>query len=363
MINLPSKLQLWANSKGATYLLLFGFFFIVAAASHSGFIAKWALLDLQERNSVTGIMDGTAHRPFVYRQLIPTIANKVQSLENYPDSFFSLLLSNSDLDISQYYVKAKSANINGYQYGYRTILFINFLALLASLFMLRSILLKINFNQYESVLAPSAFILAFPYILSGGGYFYDSAELAFFTGAVLLSIQGKLVSLTILTLFATFNKESFLFFIPTLYPFLRENHTFKRTSLVLTIAMLIAALINLYLKNLFAGNPGSSIEFHLFNNIRAYLNFSTYFTGNVTYGLPGPSGVFVTTLIITMIIAVRGLHYVNQAWKQHMIMALFINIPLFFAFCYVGEIRNLSMLYVGLIALMAGASKSSKYNL
>jgi hypothetical protein len=41
--------------------------------------------------------------------------------------------------------------------------------------------------------------------------------------------------------------------------------------------------------------------------------------------------------------------------RQHLALAAAINIPLFLMFCAAGEMRNLSMLYVGTVALMAGA--------
>lgn len=39
--------------------------------------------------------------------------------------------------------------------------------------------------------------------------------------------------------------------------------------------------------------------------------------------------------------------------KNHIRLALIINVPLYFLFCYVGEVRDLSLLYVGIVILMA----------
>lgn len=362
MSNLTKIIQLIANSKVTSWFLLAGFFFIIAAASHSGFMIKHGLRDGDVRNSAIKMMDGKANRPFVYRQLVPIIANSVQDFIDHTDMAFLSKLKiklNATNDQNKYYANALSAKTKGYEYGYCVIYFTNFLALLATLFMLRALLIRFNFSQCESILAPSAFIIAFPYLQTVGGYFYDSVELAFFSGALLLAFQGRLLVLVLLTILATFNKESFLFFIPTLYPILREKYTIKKTLLFSGIAMLIAGLIKLYLKVKYELNTGGEFEFYLFKNIKNYLTPSTYFELEPTYGLLGPGGFSVIFVAITAIIVIRAIDYVPLIWKKHMQIAMIINIPLFLAFCWVGELRNLSMLYVGFVFFIAAAFKSS----
>ncbi len=350
-------IQSFASSKLASWLLLLGFFYTIAAASHAGFMSKYALRDGDATFSVVNMVDGTAERPFVYRHLIPAIANIGQQLVSDPNSSVFSQFKKLKLDASQNFTRATQANESGYEYAYRLVYLTNFVALFISLLLLRALLIRLGFGQLESVLAPAAFIIAFPYIQSIGGFFYDSVELAFFAAALLLAVQGRLIALLVLTVFATLNKESFLFFLPTLYPILRENNTLKKTLIVLAVAVLIAVIVKAYLQHRFQANAGSEMYVQFFDNMKAYLNPFTYLRNETTYGLPGPSGFFITTIAMIVIIAQRGKLAVNSVWKQHFMIALIINMPLFIAFCVAGELRNLSMLYVGSVVFIAAAIK------
>jgi hypothetical protein len=61
------------------FLLLF-FFLMVAAASFNGFYTKWRLNDGHPSLGLSYMVEGTAARPYVYRQLLPAIANQVQAM-------------------------------------------------------------------------------------------------------------------------------------------------------------------------------------------------------------------------------------------------------------------------------------------
>ena len=220
-------------------------------------------------------------------------------------------------------------------------------------------MLKLNFSHYDSILAPSIFIIAFPYLQTVGGYFYDSVELAFFSLALLMAAEGQLFALAIISLLAALNKESFLFFIPTLYPILRDTYNVKKTLMFLGFAMFIAGLVKLYLKAKYEANKGGEFEFWLFENLNQYLAPSTYFKFEPTYELVGPHGFSIIFIVITFIIVMRGINYVPNIWKRHIQFALIINIPMFLAFCWVGELRNLSMLYVSFVLLIAAGLKST----
>jgi hypothetical protein len=362
--DLVKKLQtfafIFANSKAASWLLLCGLFFIVAASAHSGFIAKWGFNDGGARSSFESMVSGKADRPFVYRQLLPLLAKTLQPIiaeSNIPSNIKASFLKK--FDPQKAFTRAKSANLQGYEYTYRIIYLCNFFALLASLFLLRLILLKAGYSQAEAAIAPSIFILTFPYLQTIGGYFYDSLEFAFFCGFLLLAINGKIVAIILLTAIATLNKESFLFFIPTLYPFLRATFTQKQTVLGIVVAMFLAGLVNVYLKLLYQTNGGGVVEFQLLGNLLNLLNPATYFRLDMTYGIFSPQGLFITTIPIVFIIMLRGAKHVASIWKTHMVIAAVINIPLFFAFCATGELRNLSVLFVVFVLFMAATIKTT----
>lgn len=247
-------------SNAASWLLLFSFFFIVAAAAHSGFFAKWSLRDASDSNnrySVEAMLDGTAHKPFVYRQLVPALANAADNL--FPSPFKDYIIS--CFNPNESYTRAVSANRPSYAFRYRIVYLLHFLSLFLSLFLLRSVVLSIGSGQMEASFASATFVLAFPYLQTVGGYFYDAAELAFLSAAVLAALRGQYIILLVLAAVATYNKESFFFYLLTLYPLLRRSVSQKRTAAVLSTALLISGLANLSMKMIFINNDGGLLSF------------------------------------------------------------------------------------------------------
>ncbi len=352
------KMKKVAASNMASWLLLLSFFFIVAAAAHSGFIAKWSLRDASDtpeniRYSFKSMIDGTAHKPFVYRQFVPALANAAEGM--VPSQFKDYIAKR--FNPSESYARAISANYSSYAFRYRVVYFLHFLSLLISLFLLRDVVLSVGGGQMEASFAPTAFILAFPYLQTVGGYFYVGVELAFMSAAVVAALRGKYVMLLALSAVATYNKESFLFFLPTLYPLLRFYFDQKRTVAVVLAALLISALINLLLKISFASNDGGVAEFHIWENLRNYLLPWFYRQFEITYGIPGPHGAFFMTLILGLLITVRGWPCIPQRFKTHVILCTLVNFPLFILFCATGELRNLSFLYAEFVVLLAFSMK------
>lgn len=359
MSRFSEKFKVFANSKVASWLMLLAFFYAIAAASHAGFMAKYAMRDGYEFFSLISMIDETAQKPFVYRQLLPAIGRSVQKLVTDQDSTVFSLFKKFNLDASDSYTRAVDANVAGHEYAYRVVYLISFFSLLTSLFLLRTLLLQFGYGHFEAVLAPAAFVIAFPYIQSIGGFFYDSIELAFFAGALLLVTNGYFLTFIILTIIATFNKESFLFFIPSLYPFIRQKLSCQKSSLILIGAMLLSGFVHLFLIVHYKSSAGSEMYLQIYDNLSAYFNPLVYIRNETTYGLPGPSGFFITNILLILIIAMRGYLNVAAIWKKHFLIAAAINLPLFVAFCAAGELRNLSLLYVGTVIFMAGAIQTT----
>src|SRR3954447_2250566 len=73
-----------ARSKQFQLVFFFILFFAAAAASFNGFYSKWHLREAGTtqylpRVSFEAMIDGTADRPFVYRQMLPMVANWVDA--------------------------------------------------------------------------------------------------------------------------------------------------------------------------------------------------------------------------------------------------------------------------------------------
>lgn len=209
----------------------------------------------------------------------------------------------------------------------------------------------------EASFASAAFVLAFPYLETVGGYFYDGMELAFLSAAVLATLKGRYIVLLVLAALATYNKESFFFFLPTLYPLLRFSTGKKQTVAVLLPAMLISGAINFLTKINYVSNDGGAAEFHLWTNLGNYLLPWAYRQIEVTYGMPGPHGTFFLTLIVCLLVIIRAWPFVPKMFRLHIILCMLINLPLFVLFCATGELRNLSFLYVGFVVCLAFSIK------
>lgn len=347
-----------AHSPHASRFLLFCLFWIVAAASFSGFAGKWGLRDGEPRFGAEMIINATADKPFVYRRLLPLAAEFLDHCT--PIKLKSLVLSK--IRPERTFARIQSSDDSTFRFRYICIYYFYFFALLSCLYILRMILLDFHISQLGAVLAPAAFVLAFPYIQTFGGYYYDIAELLFASLAFLLAVRGKLLLFVLLALPATLNKETFFFILPTFYPLLRQHITKNKAFLTLAAAIVLSGVINVLIKNQFAHAAGGISEFHLFENIRAYLNPLTYLQYEVTYGLAGPSGAFLGTIAATVLVFLRSWPYCPARLRHHVLIAVFINLPLFVLFCAPGEIRNLSLLFVGFVVLIGFAlDRSSIY--
>ena len=329
-------------------VLLCALFWAVASAAMSGFISKHGMPDGARGGGVEVMLDASAKKPYVYRQLAPLVANAVGTYTPQPlQTFISEWVAPEKI-----YARAQSVVKPEFRFRYIVMYYLCFISLLGSLVLLRQILLFYGFHPVAAVFAPAILVLGFPYLQTGGGYYYDSIELFFCALVFLLVLRDKLVMALAATLLATLNKESFFFFIPTLYPLLRSRYPMKRAVAWAACGVGAAGMVNLYLKLAFFDAPGKAAEFKLFRNILTYLTPSTYLQFENTYGIVAPFGVFLGSLLIFAIVVAKAWKDCTPEIRQHLILGALINLPLFFLFCAPGELRNLSLLFVGLTILI-----------
>ena len=354
-----------AVSRPASFIILAAFFWITAAAGHAGFMGKWAFRDHEHNPTydIEAMLDGTAKKPFVYRQLLPGLANITDwmlsnSARQNIEAIFVSGFTNSaikELSPEATFAKAASASHLKYHFRYMILYYASFLSLFGSLFVFRRILLDLRASQIASVLAPASLILTLPYIQTVGGFFYDNAELLFLGLGFLAALRGWITALLIVTLLGTLNKETFLFFVPALYPLLSQHYPRRQALIVTVLAFGVAAFANIAIKLIFWHNAGEAAEWHAIINLREYSSFWTYHRFEVTYGIIGPMGVFPGTILLATLLVLRGWPYCSKVVRQHIAIAALLNLPLFFLFAKVGEMRNLSLLLPGLLAIVAGA--------
>jgi hypothetical protein len=341
-----------AATKLATFILYLGIFWITAAAAHSGYIGKWGLIERADRgNSIQRMLDGTADKPFVYRQLVPVIVNLADKYTNDWIRQQTLHLASRP---SKIFVKSSLSNDPQYAYRYILVYYISFFALLLSLFVLYRILREWGMPESPALFAPIIFILAMPFLQTRGGYFYDSVELLFFSTAFWLAMQGRISLLIVLTIPATLNKETFLLFLPTLYPIVRRIAPPRAALIGVGAAMGLSGAIGLALKAIFASSAGA-IRLKLSHHLTHHLSLGNYFRKELTYGVVGPRYLSIFTLVFVVIVVLRGWRQCSSALKQHIVVAAAINFSVFLLFGSPGELRNLSLLYVGFVCMLGYA--------
>lgn len=333
--------------------LLFAVFWMVSSASYSGFSSKWGLNDRYYRNNLQRMLDGTAHKPYVYRQLLPTIANSIEEL--MPPSIVLKVTEVYQFGPFKYYTKANNLVNQSASYKFKWIIvyWAGFGFLFFSLFVMREILLYYDISALASALAPCILCLSLPIIQTIGGHVYDFSEIFFMSLAVLLTLRKRYFYLLPVAAIATFNKETFLLFILTLYPFLREDGSKIRAHTFFILQLGIALFVNVWIKTLFLNNQGGTVEFHVMENLKNYLNPISYFQVDDSYGLFAPRGLNIINLLILYILIHISWRNLNFTLKKHALIALVINLPLYFLFCATNEIRNLSFLYITFLFLLA----------
>lgn len=348
---LGARLAARARKWGAAFSLAL-VFYVAAAAGFSGYFTKWAFRE-GTGLAADAIADGTADRPFIYRQLVPQLAKRLSGLvsqerkqhliqDGYlayhgPELFFSN--SHPPADLEKRFV-------------YHVMYFLSFACLFLALPLMFRLCRDLGSSFSTSVLVPLIFAQFFPLFMTRGGYVYDAAEILMLVGAVTLALRGHWSGLLILSAVATYNKEAFFFFIPTLYPLLRSKLSARASLLSVGACGLISGCVYLGLRHAYAHNPGMTSEWQLWENLAFYANPKNYFGYEANYGLPTARGLSLPHLVLIGVLVGTAWKLLPRPFRLHTYLALTVNLPLFLMFCWRDELRNLSMLYPSLIALM-----------
>lgn len=338
-------------SKWYAAAMLAACYFVVAAAAYSGSFAKWAFRDGERWFALPQVLEGTAYRPFVYRQLVPQLANAVDRV--LPAAARESLTSVfARFGPAHDFVRATDAANPLYSVRYHVVYALGFLALWAALFALRAVCIDASGSALAGTLAPAAFMLALPFLLSVGGYFYDFFEILFLALGALAAGRGSFVGLLTATVMGTLNKESYIFFLPALYPLLAHRPA-RSGAGHLASAIGLAAVISIAVRVAYRDLPGGMAQLHLLQNIKTYIDPRSYFELEQTYGVIGPGGLSVVFIAVVIYVVARAWPEMRRPWQRHMAWAAAINLPLFLVFCYRGELRNLSLCYVAITVATA----------
>lgn len=358
------------DSAGYRRFLLVLLYGVVAAAAFHGFYTKWRLNDGHVPHSLASMVQGTADRPYVYRQFAPALANGIQGLlsaaavARISERLADPRRVNSRSGLAMRY-PASEAMQAPVTLRYHLVYYLTFLALLGAMAAMRSICLKAGASVPAATTAPLVVALLLPFFLTEGGFFYDFFEVLFMAWAILLAWRipvhspgragGRLILLAAVAAMATWNKEAFFFFVATLYPLLRLSLSRIRAAGVVAALVFVCGCVYLALRMRYAGNPGGAVSFQPGANLLYFLDPGNWFRTESTYGVALPKGLSAVMVLMIAGVAVIGWGRLPAPLRQHVLAAVAVNVPLFLLFAAEGEARNLSMLYPSLLVLMAMA--------
>lgn len=380
-------------------ILLIFLVFAVSAAAFEGFFVKWSFRDSDfqsERFSFKAFFEETAHRPFVHRQLLISVSKNLS--EVLPTEIKTVITKkiqeNNFLEQKFNEVKIQK----NFLFEYYAVYFLSFLCFFLSIFIWRRICIDLTGNLAAGTLAPLAFAIIFPYLETFGGYFYDFSELLFFALATFFAVRGYWLAIIFLTPFAEYNKESFFFFLPTLYFLLKRTLPTKKIIFSLGISILLAGLTYLYVISKFTENAGGLVEYHVIINVVVVIMliyfvgvyllcskkifpknrilseimfltlillpfiicrseysflFSVFNNFGTTYSTIGGEGAFLLHVALILWIIKFSWKFLDESLKNFAKSSLAINAPLIVIFGMVFELRNWSLTYAAFIISIA----------
>lgn len=336
-------------------LLFFGL--MVSAAAFNGFYDKWGFRENKANASLQTYFDGTTFKPFAFRRLVPDIADAIdRALPRSVHDKTAARLVNNGFPILHNAppVALREPYVVRYHIVYYA-MFGCFCALFAAMYACGR---QAGTAPLAAFAAAAGSILIFPYFQSIGGYFYDYSEYLLFLLLLIAARRGAWPAMLLLGVLGGWNKESFLFFVPTIWPFLPERWSSRSKTAIIGGVVALAAIAYEVQRLRFAGNGGTSGEFHWIEHLQFLISPSTLFGHEQTYGVVGPTPFNILFLLAIAGVALRGWSRVEPLVRTHIKIAMAINIPLYVVLGFPGEIRGLSMLAPGLL-LLGGAALAS----
>lgn len=348
------------------FAIVYTMLFICAGNITNSFLLKWGFRDdpkgdLTHSFSFVAMMDGTAPKPFVYRSSFPRAAKWLVERLDQPtqDKLFKTITRHDSLrdayfsDLPRVYWTAVVAIT--YHLVYIAIVLS---MLFASLIVYKLARMhQLGFGQSIGFLAGFSFI--YPLTFQQGGYYYDFFEILGVLGACYFVLKRRMLVCTLWTVLFSLNKETF-FLAPCALFFLHEREVGLRRRLAwLTLQLAICMVTRQYIMAGYAENAGGFALFHLWNNIKFWLEPSSYLQFTNLVG----KGIFTPCLQNPLMLVPLAVFF-RSAWQgtptpyRRYFFAGFI--PLFFLFMCFGyrdEARNFSLLFPAIILIALHGAK------
>ncbi len=155
----------------------FVLFFVAAAASFNGYYDKWRFREAgtsasMQEASFDAMVDGTAARPFVYRQLLPMLANWID--RRVPEQTKDRLFAARDplgAPLRERLFSSPVAQNRAYFLRYWIVYAAVFLFAWISVYAMYLLCKSVGYAPETAALSAIIMVLLMPYFMSGGGIF------------------------------------------------------------------------------------------------------------------------------------------------------------------------------------------------
>src|SRR4051812_4264617 len=299
------------------------------------------------------MLDGTAHRPYVFRRLVPITVNAMAELIPAADQakFVAYHLDRFHLR-DTYFGRARFANGPGeswtpeYSLKYHLAYLLMFGSLFASLYLLRGIAAHyLPSAPWVHIAGPAFFALLLPLSFMHGGFYYDFVELLFLA-ALWCALAYDAAWLWVLLLpLAVANKETAILAPIFLAPLIHQR---LRSIVIVCVASLLALAAFFYVRTTFASNPGSGVMFQLQDNLSFWSHPTSYFLWHdfIAPLVPFPRGVNILAIAAIGTLIALGWKQAPTRVRYTFVLSAILSIPLWMFFGYRDEIRNLSLMFM-----------------
>jgi hypothetical protein len=305
---------------------------------------------LNREYSFESLLDRTAQRPFVYRAMMPWLINRTEAL--LPDSVAARYQPAARTVVDRYSKRPDGEFWTDALERKFMIAFVwTAVFALGALLALRS-LVGAAFPQAPLLrdVAPVLFATVLPLSFMNGGFMYDFPELCLTFAAFAFAWRGRLPWMLLALGLAVLNKETAALLVPILSIVLWHLVPRRTWAVYTALASVVAGGLVLLLRAAYSDLPGTTMYDHVLENAAFWSRPSSWFGWMTVYTplLPMPRGLNLLMVLPLVVVLAAGWKSHRPAVRRTLVASAFVNLPLFFLFCWRDETRNLSLMYPAL---------------
>lgn len=281
---------------------------------------------------VERVLTGTADRPYVFRVLLPLVANALAPLLDERTALYIGI--ESERVLGERFFQAR---LNGAVYPRQAILilFMMYLSLVGFAIAMWFLVGSLGYAPRVQYASPHILLLG-SMIFMQFGYIYDLTALFLFSLGLLLLLRQQWVAYIVVFVCTTLNKETSIFLV--LIFALYYSRRLPRRSLIVLSAVQLAGygLIQGIIRYVFRNNPGQALQWHWEDQVSTLRQLAVNSPLQLLYG----SAVLV---ILAMLVAYGWRS--KPVFLRTAILILPFFVVLFFLWGYPLEIRAMFEVY------------------